>query len=420
MSNIIIPKNADIDGIVEQMRSDACFDVADGEAPYFNDAFPIKRTGTPPKVPKVFLSNNCVFDCQYCGMRKSKEKRCRYTETPRELAEIAVKEAHNNGHGVFISSSVFRSADYTEELIIEALKIIRSELYYQGYVHAKIMPGADPLLIAQAGMLADRISVNIELANSEGYKTIAKEKNKSNILSPMSFIAQKIKESGRRRWGEKTFARSGQTTQVMAGAMGETDRTLLVLAEALYKKYALRRVYYSPFGVPSHSPECLPANSTPKWRVRRLYQADRLLQNYGFKADDLLPEQQSPLLEQSLDPKAVWALRHLSMYPVEINKADYFSLVRVPGLGVNSANKIINERKQHKMTHEMLRKMGVWMNRAQFFITCDGKYEAAPPDGFERRVFSNTGSDWPEMLEFALTEKLGDEGDGHLADDSPC
>ena len=376
MSNIIIPRTNDLDEKVKIMRECAAHDVADGEVPDFGEAFSRKRSGPTPKVPKVFVSNNCVFDCQYCGMRCSKEKSLRYTNEPREIAEIAVKEAHRNGHGVFISSSIFRNPDYTEELIIKTLNIIRTELFYRGYVHAKIMPGADPALIEQAGWLADRISVNIELSHSDGYSTIAKQKNKRDIIAPMSFIHRKILEHkpARFKYKSKTFARSGQTTQVMAGAMGESDGTLISLAEALYKKYALRRVYYSPFGVPSHKPDCLPHNPTPFWRVRRLYQADRLLQLYGFPANELLPSEE-PFLDRELDPKAVWALRHLEMYPVEIQKADYSTLLRVPGLGVESANKIINERRDHTVTHFDLKKMGVWMNRARYFITCGGKYD---------------------------------------------
>ena len=376
MPNIIIANNPDKDTKVKIMRDSAEFDIADGEAPCFDDDMFKKRSGNPPKVPKVFVTNNCIYDCQYCGMRRSKEKSGRYVNEPKEIAEIAVKEAQQNGHGVFISSSIFRSPDYTEELIIKTLKIIRRELFYQGYVHAKIMPGVDPLLIEEAGWLADRISVNIELSHSIGYQDIAKEKNKQDILAPMSYIHKRIlgTKPSKLKYNSKVFARSGQTTQVMAGAMAENDKSLLTLAEAMYKKFALRRVYYSPFRVPSHMPDCLPQNSTPFWRMRRLYQADRLLQIYGFKAHDLLPDD-SPLLEEDIDPKAIWALRNLDIYPVEIQKADYETLIKVPGLGVESANKIINLRRNHVLTHADLKKMGVWMNRAHFFITCNGKYE---------------------------------------------
>ena len=373
MSNIIIPKTMDRDERFAYMQECAAYDITEREANsnpaggFKEGPFARKRTGNPPKVPKVMVTNQCIFNCQYCGMRVSKEKRLRYVCTPREVAEDAVKCAHQNGHGVFITSSIYRNPDYTEELIIETLRIIRTELFYRGYVHAKIMPGTDPALIKKAGMLADRIDVNIEFSHSDGYLSIAKQKNKKTILTPMAFIRDNIKAS-------KNFAPSGQTTQIIAGAMGESDNTLLTLAEALYKKYALRRVYYSGYGVPEHKPDCLPKESIPFWRIRRLYQGDRLLQLYGFKAEDILPADR-PFLDQDIDPKAEWALRNLHIYPIEIQKADYFTLLRVPGLGVESANKIINERKRGSLTHKDLKRMGVWMNRAKFFITCSGKYE---------------------------------------------
>ncbi|MCL2708047.1 MAG: putative DNA modification/repair radical SAM protein [Defluviitaleaceae bacterium] len=406
MHGVIIPKSPDRDELYKMMQENASHDVADGEAPAYDcGAYARKRTGSPPKVPKVFVTNNCVFDCQYCGMRRSVEKRCRYVNEPREIAEIAVREANKNGHGVFISSSVFRTPDYTEELIVETLKIIRRVLCYNGYVHAKIMPGADPRLIEQAGWLADRLSVNIELSRSGGYQAIAKEKNKRDILAPMSFICKKINENkqSKNRSAFKAFARSGQTTQVMAGAMGEDDRELITLAEALYKKFALRRVYYSAFCVPSHKPDCLPVKPTPFWRMRRLYQADRLLQLYGFPASDLFTDE-SAFLERDIDPKAVWALRNLSIYPVEIQSADYKTLLRVPGLGVESANKIINERKNHRVSHSDLKKMGVWMNRARYFITCCGKYDGIFDAGEDDPFHLQTD---PSPARDALNKKIG-------------
>jgi putative DNA modification/repair radical SAM protein len=403
------------------MQECAAYDIADSEVPG-EGAFPMRRrSSNPPKVPKVFVTNNCLFDCQYCGMRVSKEKSCRYVNTPREIAEIALKAARNNGHGVFISSSIFRSPDYTEELIIETLRILRRELYYRGYVHAKIMPGADPRLIEQAGWLADRISVNIELSHSDGYASIAKQKKRETILAPMRFIHNKIREykPAGNRYAARTFARSGQTTQVMAGAMGEDDRQLITLAEALYKKYAMRRVYYSPFSVPSHKPECLPADPTPLWRTRRLYQADRLLQNYGFPAQELLPADQ-PFLDRDIDPKAAWALRHLHLFPVEVQTADYVSLIQVPGLGVESAVKIIRERKSQHLYHDDLKKMGVWMNRARFFITCNGKYtgniwqEPADPNHFYTRDCADGFTNKNDLFSSDLLRLLLRDGNGQM------
>ena len=289
---------------------------------------------------------------------------------------MAVQAARNNPTlGVFISSGIYKNADYTEELIVETLRIMRRDLHYTGYIHAKIMPGADPALIERAGWLADRLSVNIELPHSDGYAVIAKQKNKANILTPMGAISRKIRDhtgefdpSGRR------FARSGQTTQMIVGAMKETDRTAMTLSGALYRKYRLRRVYYSPFHLPRSSHfDFFPEKNTPRWRTRRMYQADRLMQLYGFGVDEILPED-APNLPFDLDPKAAWALRHLDRFPVEVNTADYETLIRVPGIGITGAKRILQARRLHTLTHELLRRIGVSLKRARYFITCNGRY----------------------------------------------
>jgi len=375
------------------MQQDACYDVADGDGyargDYGDESLDsdmaqigkaicnIKAKPSPPTVPKVFLSNDCTFNCAYCGCRVTRDKK-RYTHGPSEIADIALKAAANNGHGVFITSAICKNADYTEELIIETLKVIRRERNYNGYVHAKIMPGADPLLIRQAGFLADRISVNIELPHSDGYKIIAKQKNKTNILQPMRVIRDLSDELNPRRGYKarsadgRTFAPSGQTTQMMVGAMGETDRTIAVLAEALYDKMDMRRVYYSPFSPPPDA-AVFENGRTPKWRGRRLYQADRLIKLYGMKADEILPEYE-PNLDFDIDPKAQYALRNLHMFPVEVNKADYELLIRVPGIGIYGARKIIEARKVARLTHDHLKKMRVSLKKSVYFITCGGKY----------------------------------------------
>jgi len=297
------------------------------------------------------------------------------------LAYIALKAAKGNGHGVFITSAIRKNADYTEELILETLRIMRYEYGYKGYLHAKIMPGADPRLIKQAGFLADRISVNIELAHSDGYKTLAKQKNKNNILTPMTVIRDYIDdfnpESGRRAFSEagRPFAPSGQTTQMMPGALSESDRTIALLAESLYRKFGMRRVYYSPFNTPDDN-YSIPDLKTPRWRGRRLYQADRLMQLYGMKADEILPES-APNLDFDIDPKASYALRNINMFPVEVNTADYELLIRTPGIGVTSARKIIQARKKVTLTHDILKQMGVSLKKSVYFITCGGKYNGA-------------------------------------------
>lgn len=287
---------------------------------------------------------------------------------------MAVEQSIRNRHGVFITSAIYKNPDYTEELIIETLKIMRNDLGYTGYIHAKIMPGTDPLLIRQAGLYADRLSVNIEVARSEGYNLLAKQKNKVNILTPMQQISDLIKASKLEKGRHKNRFAVSQTTQLMAGSTGEDDRVIMILSKALYNKYHLKRVYYTPFQYrhPARGYD-IPFTSTPVWRVRRLYQADRLMQLYGFTTDEITPEH-DPNLALDLDPKAAWALRNLHMFPVEVNKADYEMLLRIPGIGITYAQRIIKARSYCNITHDIMKKMGIPMRKCINFITCQGKY----------------------------------------------
>lgn len=405
MANIILKESLSIEDKVILMQEDARFDVADAEVPgprgkQFETGMPdlslfqdIRSRKAPPAVPKVFLAGTCVFNCAYCSCRASHERE-RYCLAPRELAELAVQQAREKTQGVFISSAIYKNANYTEELIIETLRIIRKELYYEGYVHAKIMPGTDPLLIEQVGRYADRLSVNIEVASSQGYHRVAKQKNKENILTPMKQIRdliQSYQQSGT-LWRPK-FATS-QTTQLMAGSTEETDRRIMVLSHALYQKYKMKRVYYTAFQYqnPAKGYEELPLTSTPVWRVRRLYQADRLMELYGYTPDEITPEE-APDLQEELDPKIGWALRNLHLFPMEVNKAEYEQLLRIPGIGIVYAKKIIRARKYCILTHEILKEMGVSLKRSKYFITCNGKYAG---DG---------GIDNPRQLYRILSEK---------------
>lgn len=370
-----------------QMQEDAQYDVADAELSYGQvnheqDCIPdpsifqdIRSPGNPPKVPKVFLSNQCRFNCAYCGCRASREDKVRYCHQPRELAELSVRTAGQNGHGVFVTSAVFRNADYTEELIIETLRIMREELFYKGYIHAKVMPGTDPDLIAKAGRYANRLSVNIEVAKSSGYERIARQKNKYNILEPMQAISNLVQSARQYKIRTPLLVRS-QTTQLMAGSTEETDRTILTLSQALYKKYRLSRVYYTAFKYlqPAKGYEDLPQTLTPFWRVHRLYQADRLQQLYGFTPDEVVPEQ-APNLSEDMDPKLAWALRNIHLFPIEVNQADYEELLRIPGIGLTYAQKIIRARLHGTVTHRTLKQMGINMKKSTYFLTCNGKYE---------------------------------------------
>ena len=389
MSNIIIEKTPSFQEKISLMQESAAYDIADGDGAatgdygigaHDNDLVAIgksisniKSRPSPPTVPKVFVSNDCSFNCAYCGCRCSKDKR-RYTHNTEEIADMALATANECGHGVFITSAICKNADYTEELIIDTLKVLRHKRGYGGYIHAKIMPGASPLLIRQLGFLADRVSVNIELPHSDGYKILAKQKTRSNILSPMAAVSELYSEYNPQRGTRvrseagRTFAPAGQTTQMMVGAMGETDRTITILADSLYKKFDLRRVYYSPFSAPFEG-----GYKTPKWRGRRLYQADRLIKLYGMEPDEILPEG-SPNLEFDVDPKAGYALKNLAMFPIEINTADYEMLLRVPGIGITSAKKIVAARRVARLSFDKLKYMHVSLSKSKYFITCNGKY----------------------------------------------
>ncbi len=370
-----------------KMQEDAQYDVADAELSYGQggneqECIPdpsifrgIRSSGNPPKVPKVFLSNHCIFNCAYCGCRASREDTIRYCSQPREMAELSVRTAMENGHGVFVTSAICQNANYTEELIIETLRIMREELFYNGYIHAKVMPGTDPMLIAKAGRYANRLSVNIEVARNSGYERVAKQKNKYNILEPMQAISELVQSARQYKSRTPVLLRS-QTTQLMAGSSEETDRTIMTLSKALYQKYRLSRVYYTAFKYlqPAKGYDELPATATPLWRVHRLYQADRLQQLYGFTPDEVAPEQ-APNLAEDMDPKLSWALRNIHLFPIEVNTADYEQLLRVPGIGLTYAQKILRARLHGTVTHQTLRKMGVIMKKSSYFITCNGKYE---------------------------------------------
>jgi predicted DNA-binding helix-hairpin-helix protein len=375
MAGLILREKPEGAGLIRRMAEDAAFEVSgdsDAEQTALLCAEGIHGGMRPAKVPKLCLAGHCVFNCAYCGLRASRDDKAPYALEPRELAKIAVDQAERNGRGVFISSAILKNADYTQERLAETARIMREELFYGGYIHAKVMPGADPALIARTGKYANRLSVNIEVANSAGYLRVAKQKSRELILSPMRAISGQIRAA---REEDRHFARS-QTTQLMAGAIGEDDRTIMTLSRALYETYGLKRVYYTAFGYQHEAkgyPE-LPLTRTPIWRVARLYQADRLIALYGFSPDDVTPEG-AAMLEEDIDPKSAWALRHLGMYPVEINAADFEALLRVPGIGLTYAQRILEARRYCIITHEILRKMRVSLKRCAPFITCAGRYQ---------------------------------------------
>ena len=325
---------------------------------------------------KVLMTNCCVFDCKYCVNRRSNDTK-RAAFTPQELADLTISFYRRNYiEGLFLSSGVLRSPDYTTELMIKALRILREEYRFNGYIHAKAIPGTAPELVEQLGFLADRLSVNIELPSEAGLRTLAPDKTKQAILSPMRQIQVRSKQSKEElvkyRHAPK-FAPAGQSTQLIVGATADSDFHILRLTQGLYDRYRLKRVFYSAY-VPVVEHALLPSKDVkpPLLREHRLYQADWLLRFYGFRAEELLDEQH-PDFNPLVDPKCSWALAHLDFFPVEVNTADYEALLRVPGIGVTSARRILTARRAGKLRIEDLQKMGVVMKRAQYFLTASGK-----------------------------------------------
>lgn len=325
---------------------------------------------------KVLMTNCCVFDCKYCVNRRSNDTK-RAAFTPHELADLTISFYRRNYiEGLFLSSGVLRSPDYTTELMIKALRILREEYRFNGYIHAKAIPGTAPELVEQLGFLADRLSVNIELPSEAGLRTLAPDKTKQAILSPMRQIQVRSKQSKEElvkyRHAPK-FAPAGQSTQLIVGATADSDFHILRLTQGLYDRYRLKRVFYSAY-VPVVEHALLPSKDVkpPLLREHRLYQADWLLRFYGFRAEELLDEQH-PDFNPLVDPKCSWALAHLDFFPVEVNTADYEALLRVPGIGVTSARHILTARRAGKLRIEDLQKMGVVMKRAQYFLTASGK-----------------------------------------------
>ena len=325
---------------------------------------------------KVLMTNSCVYDCRYCVNRRSNDTR-RAAFSPKELAELTIQFYRRNYiEGLFLSSGVLRSPDYTTEQMIEALRILREDYGFNGYIHAKAIPGTSPELVYRLGLLADRLSVNIELPSEQGLRSLAPDKSRSAILRPMGLIRDQARQSKSELAKYKhapAFAPAGQSTQLIVGATQDTDRHILHLTESLYAKYRLKRVFYSAY-VPIVESSLLPSLDTkpPLLREHRLYQADWLLRFYGFRAEELLDEQH-PDFNPRIDPKCFWAICHPEQFPVEIMRAEYETLLRVPGIGPVSARRIVSARRVSHLRYEDLSRLGVVLKRAQFFITCGGR-----------------------------------------------
>jgi putative DNA modification/repair radical SAM protein len=325
---------------------------------------------------KVLYSNACAYDCSYCVNRSSNDVP-RASFEQRELASLTIEFYRRNYlEGLFLSSGVLKNPNYTCELMHNALSILRNEYNFNGYIHVKAIPGADDRLIHALGLLADRISVNIELPSRQSLELLAPDKNREDILRPMSRIKERIMENRNEIALFKRvpkFAPAGQATQLIVGATPETDHQILKLSSALYKKYSLKRVFFSAY-MPMGSSANLPSTDIkpPLLREHRLYQSDWLMRFYGFKADEIVSERH-PNLNPLIDPKCNWAINNMHVFPVEINTAPREMLLRAPGIGPISANRIITARRMGKLDFTGLKKLGVILKRAQYFITCGGK-----------------------------------------------
>jgi len=382
---------------------------------------------------KVLLSNDCAYDCKYCVNRRSAET-ARRTFEPKELADLTIEFYRRNYiEGLFLSSAVFKSPDHTAERMYECMWLLREVCGFAGYIHAKIVPGVSPELLTQIGLVADRLSVNIELPTSGSLSLLAPQKKPEAIFAPMTQITKtqieqstlkspgnmkRLKPAGyggdddyraklysdgssdapawprkagghigsesRRKNYKEKFAPAGQTTQMIIGASPESDRQIIRMGEALYRRFTMKRVYFSAYIPVADAPE-LPSLLTPPplLREHRLYQADWLLRFYGFSADEILTEDE-PNLDYDLDPKVVWALRHIEAFPVEVNTASEAELLRIPGIGNTSAERIMRQRRVQKVSYDDLKKMGVVLKRARYFLTCGGRYYGGKEQGPEK------------------------------------
>ena len=343
---------------------------------------------------KILMTNYCIYDCKYCISRKSNDIE-RAILTPDEIVRLTINFYRRNYiEGLFLSSGVIKNADYTMEQMIAVAKKLRLEERFNGYIHMKVIPGASRELIHEMGLYVDRVSVNIELAESKALKLLAPDKKPTDISTSMGLIRKnQIQNTEEKKLFKSTpsFIPAGQTTQMIIGAGGESDYAILSKSENLYKNFDLKRVYYSAYVPVNKSGILANADAVPMIREHRLYQADWLLRFYDFKAREILDEK-NPFIDPLLDPKANWAVQNWHLFPMEINRASYKDLLRIPGIGVTSAKRIVMARKYSIIKYEHLKKLGVVIKRAKYFITVNGEFL-----GFRKES--------PELIRNALIEK---------------
>lgn len=363
---------------------------------------------------KVLQSNRCSYNCAYCQNRRDNDFP-RAAFTPEELADLTIAFYRRNFiEGLFLSSAVDPDPDATMERMIRTIELLRHTHHFNGYIHIKIIPGASPEWVHKAGLLADRVSVNIELPSAASLAHLAPQKNSKGILAPMTQITDGIAERHAALPSRQAipaprprerYAPAGQTTQMIVGASRENDYQILKLSEGLYRRFSMKRVYFSAY-VPVVQDSRLPSvPGPPLLREHRLYQGDWLLRFYGFAADEIL-DPVHPDFDTDLDPKCCWALRHMEQFPVEVNRAPYGMLLRVPGIGIRSARRILTARKAQRLSQDHLKKLGVVMKRARHFITCGGTYTGVSCDNgtLIRRVL--TDPQLPDTLSLRLHEQL--------------
>ena len=353
---------------------------------------------------KILFTNECIYDCKYCINRRSNDV-VRTSFTPDEICTLTIEfYCRNYIEGLFLSSGVLKSPNYTMELIYAALYKLRTEYNFQGYIHVKAIPGASQELIQKVGFLTDRMSVNLELPTAESLKLLAPHKTRKNILAPMRLVQNRMAENKQEIVAYRNsprFVPAGQSTQMIIGATPETDYQIMQVTESLYRKFELKRVFYSAF-VHVNEDSNLPARTDggpPLLREHRLYQADWLLRYYHFQADELLSEE-NPNFNVLFDPKCNWALKHLEEFPVEVNRADYKKLLRVPGIGYKSAGRIVRARRLGNLDFPDLKKIGVVLKRALYFITCSGRmmYPTKIEEDYITRNLLNAGEKLPQEV----------------------
>ncbi|MDQ0636592.1 putative DNA modification/repair radical SAM protein [Pedobacter sp. W3I1] len=340
---------------------------------------------------KILLTNHCIYDCLFCVSRKSNDvKRAAFTVD--EVVELTMNFYRRNYiEGLFLSSGIFKNADFTMERLLLVVKKLRLEQNYNGYIHLKTIPGASDELIKEAGLYADRMSINLEMPTEAGLKLLAPEKNHEDVIKPLAFVQQQITQFSADKKLIKhvpKFVPAGQSTQMVIGATPESDKDIMYTANAFYKNFSLKRVYYSGY-VPISNDTRMPILGTqpPLLRENRLYQTDWLMRFYGFKVQEILNDA-NPNLDVDIDPKLSWAIRNMQHFPVDINKADYQMILRIPGIGVMSAKKIVQARKFGKLRIDQLKKIGVAYNRAKHFMVClDSPYQLKDYQGTQIKAF---------------------------------